>query len=725
MLHTGGLHELRGLTEQAVELFINAQQQETDEHYKAFLNEQINTLNNALVNSQTSDRYKVAVVGSFKVGKSSFVNVLCDEKGLASVKANPETAAITIFRYSDTAYAEIRMIGKEKWSSMAEPYQNNSDYFDDDSRYGAIYKLEQLGELKDKFSLSLAELEQKYISDSGFIERIECADWKSSKIRADFSKHIKQYMSRENPLHYLVEQLEVYAPISLLKGGIELIDTPGLNDPDRYRVHLTEELVEDVDVILYLTISGASYSQSDKDFIVTQLRKGKIKHLLIVVTKCDETFKNTLRDSADDDETPPTFQEHLMKEEERIRDQIKDTLIELLRSSNITSEQSDFIHKQLDSITISFISSHYYQDNKKVEAGIDELRNKLIVMLAESERITHARQTLLKALNDVSNRTARNFKARLETTTKDFSADNIRGKLHRMSTIFNEKLIFFRQVVEEKIGFLEQFNRSENDFTVAKIEYILLLTENLITNEFQMDDVARHWKTRRHQRWGYLDDMQHVIANHIFIPMANILEKYAKKFQEKLDEIKVELNKLQKNILEIEQSNHLNVTTQSINLAQIFDIRCQDQLNDLNNFVVSQQQRMIAHLDDFVSNEVRNKLETAREEVAQVRGKGTTVQQTEKITLFYNDLKVTLKDELNLFLINGVMKFTSTLENKSRLIYPELKNDIQMVIDDHLKAIEVNLVELNEHQQETLEKYLNDFLATLEKIQQGQSVFAK
>lgn len=133
-------------------------------------------------------------------------------------------------------------------------------------------------------------------------------------------------MSRRNPVHYLVDRLEVNVPVALLQDGIELIDTPGLNDTDRYRVGLTEDLVKDVDVILYLTESGKSYAQSDKDFIVTQLKRGKIKHLLIVVTKCDLTFEASKKDAEESDDAPPTLQEHLATEEKRIREQIKNYL---------------------------------------------------------------------------------------------------------------------------------------------------------------------------------------------------------------------------------------------------------------------------------------------------------------------------------------------------------------------------------------------------------------
>ncbi len=85
------VEELRNKLSESVKLELPA--------YKDYLKENIDDLDNALETSKTPDYYKVAIVGRFKVGKSSFVNALTSSK-LAGVSTNPETAAISIFRYS-------------------------------------------------------------------------------------------------------------------------------------------------------------------------------------------------------------------------------------------------------------------------------------------------------------------------------------------------------------------------------------------------------------------------------------------------------------------------------------------------------------------------------------------------------------------------------------------------------------------------------------------------
>ena len=59
-----------------------------------------------LKSQELPENYKVAVVGRFKTGKSSFVNELLGTQ-LASEDTNPETAAITTFRHGPSVKAML------------------------------------------------------------------------------------------------------------------------------------------------------------------------------------------------------------------------------------------------------------------------------------------------------------------------------------------------------------------------------------------------------------------------------------------------------------------------------------------------------------------------------------------------------------------------------------------------------------------------------------------
>ncbi len=177
------------------------------------------------------------------------------------------------------------MIRRDEWEEMRQVYEANPD----DMRAARYRKVRELA-AKSEDGARIQELERSLISPQGVVEEFTCEGWDSRSERKAFNDRVKSYVSRNDPLHYFVDHLVIRAPVPILKDGINLIDTPGLDDTDRYRVHLTEEYVKEVDAILFLTRSGSSYSQQDKDFIVKQLRRKTIKHLRLVITKCDETF---------------------------------------------------------------------------------------------------------------------------------------------------------------------------------------------------------------------------------------------------------------------------------------------------------------------------------------------------------------------------------------------------------------------------------------------------
>ena len=69
--------------------------------------------------------YKVAVIGRFKAGKSSFVNELLGRR-LAGEDTNPETAAVTTFRAGAHVVAKINLVDLDTWASIKALHQQDA-----------------------------------------------------------------------------------------------------------------------------------------------------------------------------------------------------------------------------------------------------------------------------------------------------------------------------------------------------------------------------------------------------------------------------------------------------------------------------------------------------------------------------------------------------------------------------------------------------------------------
>ncbi|HQX58107.1 MAG TPA: hypothetical protein PLT77_03165, partial [Burkholderiaceae bacterium] len=80
---------------------------------------------------------------------------------------------------------------------------------------------------------------------------------------------------------------------------------------------------------LFLTKSGESYSQSDKDFLLSLLRKGTVKQLIVVVTQIDVTYQQHLDNAEANDEDPEPLALRIERERRRLAKELVATLAEL------------------------------------------------------------------------------------------------------------------------------------------------------------------------------------------------------------------------------------------------------------------------------------------------------------------------------------------------------------------------------------------------------------
>ena len=99
--------------------------------------------------------------------------------------------------------------------------------------------------------------------------------------------------------------------------------------------------------VLFLTKSGVAYGQSEKDFLLTLLRKGTVKQLILVVTQVDQTYEQHLRNAEANDEDPESIGKRIRQEEKRIRDEIDATLNEL------SSDDSPTMRRYREQLQIS------------------------------------------------------------------------------------------------------------------------------------------------------------------------------------------------------------------------------------------------------------------------------------------------------------------------------------------------------------------------------------
>jgi len=94
-------------------------------------------------------------------------------------------------------------------------------------------------------------------------------------------------LTRENEaVSATVEEAVVYYPCKFCQNGVDIIDTPGLNDDDRMN-RITENVIPKLDAIIMVLTYDSPFSMSEAEFVRNKLMTSDISKLIFLVNKMD------------------------------------------------------------------------------------------------------------------------------------------------------------------------------------------------------------------------------------------------------------------------------------------------------------------------------------------------------------------------------------------------------------------------------------------------------
>lgn len=682
-------------------------------------------LEQLLKSQQVPSEYKVAVVGRFKAGKSSFVNELLGNR-LASEGTLAETAAVTTFKHGVNVQASIRFVKRLAWQELKAMYAKNPKDVDAHrirSWEGfRIPKESKEGEPEKVFDLT--GLEQEHVRDEGHTVTLELPSGATKKATNEFRRQLKEYTSAGSPLHCLVDSIDITAPAEVLDHGVLLIDTPGLDDTERFRVTLTEEVVADVDAVLFLTKSGASYGQSEKDFLLSLLRKGTVKQLIVVVTQIDVTYNKVLEEADDNDEDPASITACIARERAKISREIADTLKDL--------EQDDNLHRyqeQLGEVPIAFTSARLHRDWKDNKAlpfvidnadpgGVEQLKTRLLKMLSTESRLAQTAENIVKGartnLLDLQSVLQTKLQALHHTQDKEVAEK----KLHLFREQFGQASERFARTVEQQIELLKNRLDGQPLRDETLLGYIGALAEQPLS-AFEADDMGKHWRTRRNGGWGYMRGLQGNVANLVFPKVQQLLEERTKLFSKFATQFEQALARLSSDSeraahqLELGASVPLDVSGR---LKSALD-RSVERAHEM---VAKAEQDVLRLLEDFVTDDVADRISEKRRVVEKIWDAGTTVRQNAEIKAFYREVKTLLRDALHNYLKKSSHQFGNFLLAEAKAAPRDAIDDVQVLLeqaaDNILAATAEHLAGQKEAALALIEDIEKELQQTLERV---------
>lgn len=251
------------------------------------------------------DTLTIGVIGQMKCGKSTFLNSFVFQDDILPAATTPMTAALSVITYGEKECIVAEFYTKDEWEEQkmqASRDENDAANSLDESKIKAA---KELVEKSTKLGSSLND----YLGHT----------------QEDNFKNLIEYVGADGKFVSITKSVTIYYPHEYLK-GVEVVDTPGFNDPIVSREERTKEFLKKADVVIMMLYAGRPFDATDRDIIFKNVRQCGIGKVLVGINKYDIPYC-----SETNPEDENQIKEYVKSEIRKVcRDCNDNTLVEIL-----------------------------------------------------------------------------------------------------------------------------------------------------------------------------------------------------------------------------------------------------------------------------------------------------------------------------------------------------------------------------------------------------------
>ena len=217
-------------------------------------------------NYLNSQKFSIGITGVMNAGKSTMLNALMGREILGSAVV-PETANLTIVKHNPTDNAKVFYWNTQEWDRILKSAE----------------QLESMRDFVNETNKIFGDQLKNYIRPVSRFDEVDINDLSSYTSAETSGKKCN-----------LVKYVELGSKLDFLSDGIEIVDTPGLDDPVIQREEITKEYISQCDMMLHLMNVSQSATLKDVEFIIDAVLYQNISKLLVVITRADTVSKEQL-----------------------------------------------------------------------------------------------------------------------------------------------------------------------------------------------------------------------------------------------------------------------------------------------------------------------------------------------------------------------------------------------------------------------------------------------
>ena len=259
-----------------------------------------------IVTKLDNDTLTIGVIGQMKCGKSTFLNSLVFGDNVLPAATTPMTAALSVITYGEKQKIVAEFYNQDEWAEQKLQASRSLDDVQGNTMEES--KIKAAKELMEKASKLGEELEN-YLG----------------KTQEDDFENLEEYVGADGKYISITKSVTIYYPKDYLK-GVEVVDTPGFNDPIVSREERTKAFLKKADVVLMMLYAGRPFDATDRDILFKNVRQCGIGKVIIGINKYDIPYENG--------ETEEEIKQYVVEQIKAACDECKDnTLFEILKET--------------------------------------------------------------------------------------------------------------------------------------------------------------------------------------------------------------------------------------------------------------------------------------------------------------------------------------------------------------------------------------------------------
>ena len=208
----------------------------------------------------------IGVIGQMKAGKSTFLNSFIFGDTILPAATSPMTASLSYITYGPEKKLVAEFYTPDEWAELCNTAQLPIEEGQESTAQGSKIKAAQ----------ELVAKAEKISQLNSFL----------GKTKEDSFSNLIDYVGADGKYIAITKAVTLYYPLEYLK-GVEIVDTPGFNDPIVSREERTRQFLKQADVSLLLLYAGRAFDASDRDILFKDVRNCGIGKILVGVNKYD------------------------------------------------------------------------------------------------------------------------------------------------------------------------------------------------------------------------------------------------------------------------------------------------------------------------------------------------------------------------------------------------------------------------------------------------------